>query len=104
MATADAGYLSKRIIGAVHRRVVTHEKPMETRLPVGLPTTTSDRDNVGAVLSRPAGEFPAGTILTASKLQKLEDGQEKNTEALKKIQDEMGRLPCSKCEDDPPSN
>ena len=59
----------------------------------------------------PIGEVAPIFVFVASlvwwlsrKLQKLEDGQEKNTEALKKIQDEMGRLPCSKCEDDPPSN
>lgn len=73
MATADAGYLSKRLIGASHRRVVTGEKPVDTRLPVGLPTTTSDKDNVGAVLAQAVGDLQPGTILTSANLARLKE-------------------------------
>ena len=70
--TADAGFLAKQLSQAAHRQVVTHEKPDATRLPVGLPVSPKDLDNVGAVLAKDAGPVKAGTILTAAHLQQLE--------------------------------
>jgi hypothetical protein len=55
---------SKQISLAAHRQVVNRDKPKEHRLPVGLPTNTSDDNNVGAVLAKDAGPYKAGTVLT----------------------------------------
>jgi len=76
MSTADAGFLNKQLVNAVHRQVVTHEQPYATRLPTGLPVDTSDRDNIGAVLAIAAGKYKAGTVLTDEILQDLEDEQD----------------------------
>lgn len=71
MATADAGFLGKKLNNATHRMVVTRDKPNESRLPVGLPTTVDDEDNVGAVLAKDAGPFKAGEVLTKRALRSL---------------------------------
>ena len=73
LATADAGFTTKKLSNAAHRIVVTHDTPAERRLPIGLPTETSDTDNVGSVLARDAGPLKAGTILTAQHLADLKD-------------------------------
>lgn len=73
LATADSGFTTKQLVNAAHRLVVNKEKPVETRLPVGLPTTVEDRDNIGAVLAHDAGPYKAGTTLTSSILDDLDD-------------------------------
>lgn len=73
MSTADAGFLNKQLVNAAHRQVITKEQPDATRLPVGLPVTVDDRDNIGAVLALPAGKYPEGTLLTDEILQDLQD-------------------------------
>lgn len=71
MATADAGFTGKKLANAAHRMVVDKEAPEATRLPVGLPVPTNDKDNVGAVLAKDAGPFKAGTQLTQPMLDQL---------------------------------
>lgn len=73
LATADAGYLTKRLVGAAHRQVVTKDAPDPTRLPVGLPVDTDDRDNVGAILAMDVGPFKAGARVTDDMLEDLRD-------------------------------
>jgi hypothetical protein len=73
LATADAGYYGKRIVNAAHRMVVDKDVPEPTRLPVGLPVDTKDRDNVGAVLAVNTGPYKAGQVLTAAMLDELQD-------------------------------
>lgn len=76
-ATADAGYMTKRLSNASHRFVVSHDTPMPTRLLVGLPVPVKDKDSVGAVLAKDAGPYKAGTVLTGDMLDDLdEDGVE----------------------------
>lgn len=76
-ATSDAGFYSKRLNNAAHRFVVTHERPREYRHPVGLPVSTDDPDNVGAVLAMDIGNYKKGTILTKDILDDLvESGYE----------------------------
>jgi len=72
-STADAGFLTKQIVNAAHRQIVDKEQPEPTRLPVGLPVETKDKDNIGGVLAKDAGKFKAGTILTESILEDLQD-------------------------------
>jgi DNA-directed RNA polymerase subunit beta' len=72
-ATADAGYMAKRLSNAAHRFVVTREAPPTTRLPVGLPVSPDDKDSVGAVLAYDAGPVKAGTVLTADHLDDIKD-------------------------------
>ena len=62
-SVAASGFYGKQMALAAHRQVVTREKPMEHRLPVGLPTTVEDEGNVGAVLAKDAGDYKAGTVL-----------------------------------------
>ena len=73
LATADAGFIGKKLSNAAHRLTVTKDKPDPTRLPVGLPVRADDRDNVGAVLAVDAPGIPAGTILTPQHLEALKD-------------------------------
>jgi len=73
LATADAGFLNKRLTNAAHRAVVTKEKADPTRLPVGLPMPVGDLDNVGAVLAKDAGKLKAGHILRSEDLEDLKD-------------------------------
>ena len=67
---------SKQLVNAAHRQVITHDEPVQARLPTGLPTATSDKDNIGAVLALPAGAYKAGTVLTDEILQDIEDEQD----------------------------
>lgn len=73
LATADAGYMAKRLANAAHRFVVSRETPPQARLPVGLPVPVKDRDNVGSYLAQDAGPLKAGTLLTSDHLDDLED-------------------------------
>ncbi len=68
---------SKKLANAAHRIVVNKDAPPMTRLPVGLPTKTSDADNIGAVLAKDAGAHKAGERITSDILESLsEDGIE----------------------------
>jgi len=71
LSTADAGFLSKRLVNAAHRQVITDERPLESRLPTGYPTTADDNDNVGAVLAQPVAGFEAGEVITPSILKQI---------------------------------
>ena len=73
LATADAGFFGKKVANAAHRQVVTRERPDETRLPVGLPVSAQDPDNIGSVLAAPAGPYRAGEIITPQVQQALKD-------------------------------
>ncbi len=73
LAVADAGFLSKQLVNATHRQVVTHAEPVATRLPTGLPVDVKDKDNIGAVLALDVGKYKAGTIITDEILQDLGD-------------------------------
>ncbi|HNX48578.1 MAG TPA: LAGLIDADG family homing endonuclease [Thermoanaerobaculaceae bacterium] len=72
-ATGDAGFYNKQLVNAAHRIVVNKERPAETRVPVGLPTKVSDRDNIGAVLAMDAGPYKAGTLITSDIHADLEE-------------------------------
>jgi DNA-directed RNA polymerase subunit beta' len=61
LATPKAGYLSKQLVNAAHKLVVTKDKPMEG---LGLLVDPDDADNVGAVLARKTGKYDAGTVIT----------------------------------------
>jgi len=63
-ATGDAGFFNKQLVNAAHRIVVNKERPTPTRVPVGLPVSVADRDNIGAVLAMDAGGHKAGTLIT----------------------------------------
>lgn len=73
LATADAGFMTKKLSNAAHRIVVTRDTPVERRHPIGVPERTDDTDNVGAVLAKDAGSLKAGTTLTARHLADLQD-------------------------------
>jgi DNA-directed RNA polymerase subunit beta' len=69
MATADAGYFGKLITNVAHRCVVTENDcgAVET----GLAVDGDDKDNVGAVLTRPAAGLPRGTVISDEHLPLL---------------------------------
>jgi hypothetical protein len=52
---------------------VTKETPTASRLPVGLPVSSDDKDSVGAVLAYDAGPVKAGTVLTSDHLDDIKD-------------------------------
>ena len=73
MAVGDAGYLTKRVSNAAHRITVSKDRPDATRLPVGLPVSTDDNDNIGAVLAKDAGKYREGTVIDHNVLSSLRD-------------------------------
>jgi DNA-directed RNA polymerase subunit beta' len=75
-STAQSGYLGKKLVNATHRIVVTKEKPDETRVLTGLPVSPKDKDSVGAILAKSAGEYPAGTLLTDKILKDIDKNGE----------------------------
>jgi len=75
-ATRDAGYLGKQF-GAAVQPVLVAESDCGT--PFGIPVRSDDDDNLGSVLARPVGDFPAGTVVNRQVI----------AEANKLKQDEM---------------
>jgi len=73
LATADAGFMSKRLGAASHRLTVTKDRPTNTRLQTGLPVDAKDRDNIGAVLARDVGAHKAGTLITSDMVDDFAD-------------------------------
>lgn len=67
-ATARAGELGKLLSSASVEQVVTED---DCGTPNGMPTTTDDKDNVGAVLAQKAGKYDAGTVITKQVLADL---------------------------------
>ena len=67
-ATARAGALGKMLSSASIEQVVTED---DCGTPNGMPTTTDDNDNVGAVLAQKAGKYDAGTVITKQVLADL---------------------------------
>ena len=80
-ATAKAGELGKLLSSAAVEQVVTED---DCGTPNGMPTTTDDKDNVGAVLAQKAGKYDAGTVITKQVLADLKND---------KIDDIMVRSP-----------
>lgn len=70
LATAQAGYLSKQLIQAAHRQVVTQKDCGTAR---GIPVSADDSANDGAVLAAPVGDLKAGAVLTPRDLSRLKD-------------------------------
>ena len=69
-ATRQAGALGKLFGMAVMDAVVTED---DCDTPFGIPVKVDDNDNVGSVLARKTGKFPAGTVVSkdvAAELQK----------------------------------
>lgn len=60
-ATQKAGYLGKQFNQAAMRVIVTGDD-CETNN--GIPVSADDKDNIGAVLARAAGKYPAGTVIS----------------------------------------
>jgi DNA-directed RNA polymerase subunit beta' len=73
LAVADSGYGTKMLVNAAHRLVVTRESPDQSRLPIGLPTDVSDKELVGQVLAHDAGPYKAGTVITKSVQDELQE-------------------------------
>lgn len=71
MAVGDAGYLAKRLVNSLHRLVVTDEKPIQYRLPTGLPVDAKDQSIIGSTLAQDVNQFPAGTVITPKIQQDL---------------------------------
>ena len=67
-ATRDAGALGKQLGTAVATMVVTKD---DCGTPYGMPVPADDTDNIGAVLARPAKNFPAGTVINKEVLAEL---------------------------------
>lgn len=67
-ATRDAGALGKQLGVAVSSLVVTQD---DCGTPAGVPVPTDDNDNVGAVLARNTGRYPAGTVINKEVLADL---------------------------------
>lgn len=69
-STAAGGYLGKQLSNLGHRLVVTAHDCGTTN---GFPVKPDDPDNVGSVLAAPAGNYPAGAIITRDMLSRLGD-------------------------------
>lgn len=68
MATAQAGYLGKRLAQAMLDLVVSDDEPIPG---TGLPVPTDDPDTEGSVLARDYGAYKAGSVVTPSVLKAL---------------------------------
>lgn len=73
MSVADAGFMSKKLINAAHRGVVTSDESPMHRLPVGLPVPTDDEDSVGSVLAQDTMAYKRGQVVTPEMLADLQD-------------------------------
>ena len=71
-SVAESGYLSKQLAAAGHDLVVSKHNCETDR---GIPTTPDDKDNIGSVMARPVGGYPAGTIVTGRVLRQLRDNK-----------------------------
>ena len=72
LGVADSGYVSKLLSRAAHRLVVTaRDSLLKPAVPIGLPTTVDDADNVGALLAVDTGPYKANTIITPKVLDDL---------------------------------
>ena len=69
-ATSKAGELGKLLSSAAVEQVITED---DCGTPSGMPTTTDDKDNVGAVLAQKAGKYDAGTVITKQVLADLKN-------------------------------
>jgi DNA-directed RNA polymerase subunit beta' len=64
-ATAESGYLAKRLQQAAHRLLVTgHDEEDHIGTIRGVPTDVEDAESDGSLLSSPIGGYPRNTILT----------------------------------------
>lgn len=67
-STPKGGFLAKQLMLAAHRLVVTED---DCGTANGIPAAGNDPDNEGAVLARPAGGYPAGTVIDTKVMKKL---------------------------------
>jgi DNA-directed RNA polymerase subunit beta' len=72
-STMDAGFFSKQLNQIGHRMIVTSDdsedpRTLENR---GMPVSTDDDDNEGALLAMPAGGYGRNTVLTSRVLKDL---------------------------------
>ena len=73
-ATRQAGYLGKQFQQAVLRLQITKD---DCGTQSGVPVNVTDHDSIGAVLARPAGKFPSGSVVSKEMLASLKaDGTE----------------------------
>ncbi len=65
-ATAEAGYLAKRLQQAAHRLIVTghDDDSFDPKNTLGMPVSTNDLESEGSLLSHPTGGYARNTILT----------------------------------------
>jgi DNA-directed RNA polymerase subunit beta' len=70
MSVADSGFLTKQLVGASHRLVVTEPDCGDDQ---GIAVPANDADNVGSVLAKGEGNATAGTILSAGTLKRFGD-------------------------------
>lgn len=74
-ATQDAGFFAKQLVQAAHRLLVSRmddKNPYDETNPRGMPVTTDDPDNEGALLAHPTGGYPRNTVLTPKILKELQ--------------------------------
>ena len=74
-ATRQAGELGKLLTSASLEQVVTEDDCGSVN---GIPTSTDDNDNIGAVLAAPVAGYDAGTIITKSVLSDIRKSGEKD--------------------------
>lgn len=68
-ATRDAGALGKQLGVVVSSLIVTDP---DCGTPYGIPVKVDDKDNIGSVLARKTGDFPAGTVIDKNVLAGLQ--------------------------------
>jgi DNA-directed RNA polymerase subunit beta' len=72
IATADTGFYGKQLKQAAHRLVVTENDCKTDR---GMVVDREDKDNLGALLAKQYGDYPAGTVITPEVLDSIEDDE-----------------------------
>lgn len=64
---------SKQLVHAAHRGVIVGADGPEYDPNRGWPTDVEDEENIGALLARPVGPYPANTVITHGVLRKLKE-------------------------------
>ena len=93
-ATRDAGALGKQLGVAMSSLVVTKD---DCETPYGIPVRADDKDNLGTVLARKTGNFPAGTVIDKNVLASFQKNKVENIIVRSPITCNLPEGVCKQC-------
>ena len=93
-STQDAGYLGKQFNQAAMRVIVTSDDCGTNN---GIPVSVDDKDNIGSVLARPAGKYPAGTVVSKEVMGDIKDNGVTKLVVRSPLTCNLGQGVCKHC-------